>query len=366
MSIPGTLLVIAIAGLGAWFLRRRRRRTDGDEEIDLAEFFDAPALVRERGHTSVWDYLRANPGVPMNELAKVLDGPPAMMLAQYAIQDALKRREMPELIRDFVLRNIHDEMRNQLRDRKDIFTGEARAKIPDGQPFAFHHHVTYGMPNPYWRVEAKMWEMLGSTPPPRDWRPITPDDPLLRSVFEQAVAALSEHDRMLFERGEIGRNPGDLYQAAVRRYEVDIHHGPRSFLSDLAKAPPELRHVLAAHGCQIEVRKIGLDGVFWGSTGVVVPEAAAGLVAVGMPRAAALVRKAMSILGTSYPRRRWWRIVALVRARERAAEIKALSYELIRELKKEAGGFEVAADAYVSAHTERATELAQRSGREPS
>ncbi|WP_394847857.1 DMP19 family protein [Pendulispora brunnea] len=314
-------------------------------QLDFAA--DARELVREQGHASVWDYMRAHPGVPTHELADRLGGPPAVVLEGLAVQEALARREMPELIRDLVLRDLHRDMRNQMRDRKNIFTGEIEKKIGHGEPFTFHHHFTMALRDPYRRIEREIWETFMRTPPPRDWNPTTPDDPLLGAVYDQAVAALSAEDQSLFERGEIRLDPGDAYRAAIGRYDVNIYDGPKPFLTDFAKVPPELGHVIAAHWCQSEVNNGGFFQFFSNSTGVLAPEAAAGFAAIGMPRAAEAVRKAMSVLGQSYPRRRWWRKFALARAGKRVAELEALSNELTNALREEGGGFESMADAYV-------------------
>lgn len=377
LSIPGSLLVIAIAGLGAWFLHNRRRRRDDDEpgrarlarptEHPFLDFHaDARELVRERGHASVWDFMRANPGVPMTELANALGGPPAAVLAAHAIQEARERRELQALVCDLVLRHVHYDMRKQLSARKSIFTGEIHEKIPDGEPFEFYIHVTTGLPRPYGIVEAKMCDIFRTAPPARDWKPTRPDDPLLLSVYDQAVATLSAREKSALERGETLPDPGDLFRATMGRYGVHFDDGPRPSRADLAKVPPELGQVLAAHWCQSEVRSGGFEQLFWNWKGALAPEGAAGLAAIGMTRAAELVRKAMSILGASYPRSRWWRTIVLVRARKRVAELGPLGYALIKELKEEAGGFELAADAYVSAHPEWATEPGHHQDREAS
>lgn len=154
----------------------------------------------------------------------------------------------------------------------------------------------------------------------------------------------------------------DYYQALEPVCDViDIYEGPEVFLSTFSTVRPELGLLYAAHFCQYEICNGGFTQLFFNSTGVLAPEAVKGFVAIGQPRTAAIVQKAMSMLALTYPRERRNRQAALhdlasttdITARVRGAEgyrrVEAfgpLEDEFYSLLESESGGFEVAANWY--------------------
>jgi hypothetical protein len=60
--------------------------------------------------------------------------------------------------------------------------------------------------------------------------------------------------------------------------------------------------VFAAHCCDAEICNGGLLQLFYNPTGIVVPEAYDGYMAVGKPELAAIVQRAANLLGEPYPR----------------------------------------------------------------
>lgn len=64
--------------------------TESDATDDPPPQQSVAEAVRARGHQTLWDYLRANPGVPMVEVAETLDAAPAVVLfTTYAIGNVL-------------------------------------------------------------------------------------------------------------------------------------------------------------------------------------------------------------------------------------------------------------------------------------
>lgn len=86
--------------------------------------------------------------------------------------------------------------------------------------------------------------------------------------------------------------------------KVDIYSGARAYLKQIGKYPPHVRHLLAAHWCQSEICNGGIDQLVLNSTGVLAPEGVEGLEAIGMPKTAAVLQKAIAQFGSRYPRDR--------------------------------------------------------------
>jgi hypothetical protein len=143
------------------------------------------------------------------------------------------------------------------------------------------------------------------------------------------------------------------YWAAVEPIwkKVSIYEGPEVFLRQYAASPLTSRVLLAAHWCQSEVNNGGFSQFFGNSTGVLAPEAAQAFEALGMPKVAALVKRAMEFFGPEYLRECGSRedaFEAYVDAHGEDAEdpFASLDDEFFELIKSEAGGFRASADAY--------------------
>ena len=103
--------------------------------------------------------------------------------------------------------------------------------------------------------------------------------------------------------GRKKKEPGDLYWTVISSAfdAVSIYDGPSVFAQQYGQLKPEVGHLLAAHWCQSEVRNGGFHQFFSNSTGVLAPEALAGLQAIGIPEWVSLLREAMSFFGPTYP-----------------------------------------------------------------
>ncbi|MBK7350623.1 MAG: DUF4375 domain-containing protein [Gemmatimonadetes bacterium] len=112
--------------------------------------------------------------------------------------------------------------------------------------------------------------------------------------------------------------------------------------------------MFAAHWCQSEVYNGGLRQFFDNSTGVLAPEAVTGFRAVGMPKTAALLERAMLFFGSSYPRERADRERALAATENDDEELpnpfETMDVELFTLLDTEADGWEKAARRYAAAN----------------
>jgi len=153
--------------------------------------------------------------------------------------------------------------------------------------------------------------------------------------------------------------PGERYWNAIDPIwdTIDID-GAESFQSTFNRVPAELGLLYAAHFCQSEVCNGGFTQFFRNSTGVLAPEAVQGFLAIGQPKVANVVERAISMLGSPYLRDRAERWAALDKLdppsssgaqRYRNIELfQPLEDEFYSLLRTEADGFENAADRYAA------------------
>ena len=120
--------------------------------------------------------------------------------------------------------------------------------------------------------------------------------------------------------------------------------------------PAATRNLFAAYSAKGEIDNGGFRQFFWNSTGVLAPEAANGFAAIGMPRTAALLRKAMKAVGEPYLFARDARMTKVGKPFHEEGEaydnavFGPMDDEFYALTATEAGGFEKAADAYAAAH----------------
>ena len=134
---------------------------------------------------------------------------------------------------------------------------------------------------------------------------------------------------------------------------VDLRGRAESFLKQYDELPEAPRLLFAAHWAQSEIGNGGFAQFFSNSTGVLAPEAVHAFVALGMPRVADTLTKAMALLGDSYPRGRSARQKALQGFRRRdaggmARSFDALEDEYFKLIASENGGFDAAADQFAA------------------
>jgi hypothetical protein len=85
---------------------------------------------------------------------------------------------------------------------------------------------------------------------------------------------------------------------------INIYDGPEIFLDTFAQVRRDVGLLYATAFCQVEVCNGGLRQFFGNSTGVLAPEAVEGFLAIGQPKTADIVSRAMAHFGEPYPRDR--------------------------------------------------------------
>ncbi len=149
----------------------------------------------------------------------------------------------------------------------------------------------------------------------------------------------------------LGASDADAYFAVIEPHmqRVSIYAPPTKFLDEFAKTPPKVQHLLAAHWCASEISNGGFHQLFSSSAGVLVPEAVAGLRAMGLTENAVIVEQAASVFGQPYPReksQRHKKIDALKRKSKGAVPFTELDERFFSELKRRPGGFDAVAASF--------------------
>jgi len=333
IGIVLTLLVL--------FIVRGRRRPALQQLEDPKQIVDS--FVRQHGRETLWDYLCAHPGRSLLDVANEMGGfPPAALLWAMVYRHCLTQRLMPEFVRDQISREFHRSLprgwgASSAQERSQLFF------VPS-------------LREPYRSLIGHMQRIVcDEAPPPEAWSPSSPDDPVLVQAWEQAFAALPAESQQIVLKGEQTAHPGDVSRQAIEPFysAVSIYDSPEVFSEQFAQVPEHIGHVLSAEWCESEVKSGGLAKLFSNAAGVLVPEAVRGFAAMGMPRCSELLAQAMKLLGEPYPRERAARLRALQALLDprAASPFDALTSELRGSLADEAGGFEVAADAYINRAT---------------
>ena len=104
--------------------------------------------------------------------------------------------------------------------------------------------------------------------------------------------------------GDSSNRPGARAWEAVAALcqSVDVDEPPSEFLRRFSEHSESRRLLFAALLCDCEVANGGFLQFFWNPTGVLAPEAARGLTALGLSDAARTTERAMRFFGDSYPR----------------------------------------------------------------
>jgi hypothetical protein len=68
------------------------------------------AALRAAGHASMWDYLRANRGIPLRQLSARLGNLVPITVQQMAVDECLGSRQMGALLRDLCARDICERL----------------------------------------------------------------------------------------------------------------------------------------------------------------------------------------------------------------------------------------------------------------
>jgi hypothetical protein len=100
--------------------------------------------------------------------------------------------------------------------------------------------------------------------------------------------------------------PGELSWSLIEPYweRISIYDGADTFRREFDRTPGVVANLFAGHWCVTEVRNGGFHQLFWNSTGVLAPEAAAAFEQIQLPDLASTVREAIAFFPEPYPRDR--------------------------------------------------------------
>jgi len=299
------------------------------------------AFIKKHGHEALWSYLRANPRVPLIDLADQIGDVAAIQLQQLAVGHCFKTKQMSALVRDLLARQIHRELPKGWGSADD-FTHFQAVSI-DGFPAPYDELAT---------LTGKRLKII--VVPPAGWLPDSGDDPLIVRAFENALDALPAETQLTIKGGQRVLRPGEAAWAKIEDFwdAVSIGDGATVFETQFRALPPGVGHLLATQWFQSETRNGGFHQFFHNSTAMLAPEAVAGLRALGLNDCADLLVEAMRFFGAEYPRDQNARIAALDmqsgNRREEWDPFFKLDQRNFDLLDNEAGGYELAADRFAA------------------
>ena len=138
--------------------------------------------VRERGFNSLTAFADARPAVPLVELAEELgkDDVAGVQVLSGLFAEAEQRRQVTRLVRDVLVRLLAQSLPNGWP-----------AVMDDGNRFlvakALGTWSAY-IPDAYEERAAQARAAFRANPPPAGWRPLGPDDELLRTLLPDEEA----------------------------------------------------------------------------------------------------------------------------------------------------------------------------------
>lgn len=133
--------------------------------------------ARERGFASLTAFAEARPAVPLSLLAEELgkDDVAGVQVLSGLLAEAEKRKQVTRFVRDVLVRLLSESLPGGW---PAVMDDEARFNVAEalGSWFAYTP-VTHQE-----RVD-RVGDALLATPPPPGWRPLSPDDELLRTLL---------------------------------------------------------------------------------------------------------------------------------------------------------------------------------------
>ena len=138
--------------------------------------------VRERGYDSLTAFAEAHPTLPLVELAHELGGDEvnAVQVFSGLVAEAERRHQLTRLVRGQFVRELSETFP----------TGWPAAMDDEGR---FEIAMTLGSwsaftPETHKERVRRVGDALLATPPPPGWRPLGPDDELLRTLLPDEEA----------------------------------------------------------------------------------------------------------------------------------------------------------------------------------
>jgi hypothetical protein len=133
--------------------------------------------VRERGYTSLTAFAEARPAIPLYVLADELgkDDVAAVQVLSGLLAEAEQRKTVTRFVRDVLVRLLSQSLP---RGWPAVMDDEARFDVAK----ALGSWSAY-IPETYQERADQVMAALRITPPPPGWRPLGPDDELLRTLL---------------------------------------------------------------------------------------------------------------------------------------------------------------------------------------
>jgi len=132
--------------------------------------------VRERGFDSVMAFAEARPAVPLYVLAEELgDDVAGVQVLSGLLAEAEQRKQVTRLVRDVLVRQLSQSLPEGWP-----------AVMDDGNRFKVAKALglwSAFTPEEYEQRVDQVGDALLATPPPPGWRPLGPDDELLRTLL---------------------------------------------------------------------------------------------------------------------------------------------------------------------------------------
>ncbi|RKG69831.1 NUDIX hydrolase [Corallococcus sp. CA054B] len=138
--------------------------------------------VRERGYDSLTAFADARPAVPLHRLANELgeDDVAAVQVFSGLLAEAEQSLRVTRLVRDVLVRELSDDFPDGW---PAVMDDDARMDVA----IALGRWSGYTPETHQERVDRAS-DVLLSSPPPPGWRPLNPDDELLRTLLPDEEA----------------------------------------------------------------------------------------------------------------------------------------------------------------------------------
>jgi hypothetical protein len=138
--------------------------------------------VRERGYASLTAFAEARPTVPLYLLAEELgkDDVAAVQMMSGLLAEAEQRKQVTRFVRDLLVRELSESLPNgwpAVLD--DANRGEVAMALGTWTAYT---------PTTHKERVRRAGDALLATPPPPGWRPLSPDDELLRTLLPDEEA----------------------------------------------------------------------------------------------------------------------------------------------------------------------------------
>ncbi|MFP2933082.1 NUDIX hydrolase [Pyxidicoccus sp. 3LG] len=138
--------------------------------------------ARERGYDSLTSFAEAHPAVPLHVLADELgkDDVAAVQVYSGLLAEAEARGQVARLVRDVLVRELSEDFEDGW---PPVLDKDARMEVA----IALGRWTAYAPESHKERVRQAGNALLAN-PPPAGWRPLGPDDELLRTLLPDEEA----------------------------------------------------------------------------------------------------------------------------------------------------------------------------------